>query len=353
MHKPVLLKEVIQYLSPQPGEDFIDATWGDGGHALEILKRTAPAGKLLGIDWDLSISLIRPIGLMGQGGLGLETRSENLTASEPLAPTETSELSDAKVGEVRSGIEPGPYSAKASRGQPFNGRLFLEVGNFADIEKISSKYFPEGVDGVLFDFGFRSYHIDESGRGFSYLKNEPLDMRYHSTQINADQTQIDAEKSLTAADIVNSWPEKELERIFKEFGEERQAKRIAKAIAETRKQKRIRTTGELVEIINKSNRSYKTYSRIFQALRIAVNNELENIKLGLAGAWRILKPGGRLAAISFHSLEDRLVKNFFNEKKRSGEGEVLTRKPITPTAEEVANNKRARSAKLRAISKLK
>src|SRR3989344_1081076 len=179
IHKPVLLQEVVHYLDPQPNENFVDATFGGGGHAAEILKRTAPNGRLLGIDLDLKL------------GSGLETRSENLTASEPLVPTFRSGL--------RSGIEPGPSQ----------DRLFLTRGNFADIAKISSQYFPNGVDGVLFDFGFNTYQLEESGRGFTYLKDEPLDMRY------------DILGNLTAAEIINTWREQELERIFKEFGEER------------------------------------------------------------------------------------------------------------------------------------
>ncbi|MBI2454108.1 MAG: 16S rRNA (cytosine(1402)-N(4))-methyltransferase, partial [Parcubacteria group bacterium] len=165
-----------------------------------------------------------------------------------------------------------------------------------------------------------------------------------------------------------AWPEEELIRIFKDYGEEKNARKIAKAIVEARKQAKIETTGELVEIIG--GRDIKTLARIFQALRIAVNNELENIQLGLEGAWRMLKPGGlaspspsqggpaspsqggRLAAISFHSLEDRIVKNFFKERKISGDAEILTPKPVTPSKEEVGSNSRSRSAKLRAIRKM-
>ncbi|MEK7609003.1 MAG: 16S rRNA (cytosine(1402)-N(4))-methyltransferase RsmH [Patescibacteria group bacterium] len=329
-HTPVLLQEVIQYLDPRPGEDFIDATFGGGGHAREILKDTAPDGKLLGIDWDYEIRHI------GREGLGLETGSENLTASEPLAPMFQSGL--------RSGIEPEPFdgfgglTASKLKVNPLEGRLFLECGNFADIEVISKKFFPDGANGVLFDFGFSSFHIDESGRGFSYSKNEPLDMRYNPGSGPA------------AAEIVNTWPERELEIIFKDFGEERRARRIAKNIAAARRTERIITTNQLVAAIG--SKDVKTMARIFQALRIAVNDELENIEQGLAGAWRILKPGGRLAAISFHSLEDRIVKNFFNEKKQEAAGQILTKKPITASAEEIAKNSRARSAKLRAIRKI-
>ncbi|MDP3764486.1 MAG: 16S rRNA (cytosine(1402)-N(4))-methyltransferase RsmH [bacterium] len=306
-HVPVLLKEVIQYLDPKKGEDFIDATFGEGGHAKEILKLISPEGKLLGIDLDF------------ESGPKLDSGSANLKASEPLVPR--SSLSE--VGLSWSGIE-------------------LRSGNFADIANISSRLNLDEVDGVLFDFGFRSFHIDASGRGFSYAKDEPLDMRY------------DTETSLTALEVLNSWPENELERIFEEYGEERDSRKIAKAIAESRKDKKILTTGELVTVIDSVIRGYKvkTYSRIFQALRIAVNNELENIKQGLEGAWSILKPNGRIVAISFHSLEDRIVKNFFNEKKQSGVGEVLTKKPIIASEDELKENARSKSAKLRAIKKI-
>ncbi|MBI2454272.1 MAG: 16S rRNA (cytosine(1402)-N(4))-methyltransferase, partial [Parcubacteria group bacterium] len=287
IHTPVLLKEVIRYLNPRPNENFIDATFGGGGHALEILKRIAPKGKLLGLDWDptslgLSAKLRRA---SSAEGFKLETRSENLAESEPL---------------IRSGIELGPFSktrndADGTRNYPStslgagadDSGLIVECANFAEIENISREYFPEGVNGVLFDFGLRTGQLegDEKGekgkmnrRGFSYLKNEPLDMRF-----NMDQP-------LTASEIINTWPERELEIIFKDYGEEKNARKIAKAIVEARKQSKIETTGELVEIIG--GRDIKTLARIFQALRIAVNNELENIRLGLEGAWRMLKPGG-------------------------------------------------------------
>jgi 16S rRNA (cytosine1402-N4)-methyltransferase len=158
------------------------------------------------------------------------------------------------------------------------------------------------------------------------------------------------ENALTAGEIVNKWAEKDLERIFREYGEERNSKRIARSIMESRERGSIRTSGELVEIIN--SRDVKTLARIFQALRIAVNDELENIKLGLEGAWDVIGKEGKIAAISFHSLEDRIVKNFFADKKKSGEGEILTKKPVTASEEEIKNNPKSRSAKLRVIRKL-
>ncbi|MEK7209648.1 MAG: 16S rRNA (cytosine(1402)-N(4))-methyltransferase RsmH [Patescibacteria group bacterium] len=314
-HTPVLLKEVIAYLDPQPGENFIDATFGGGGHAREILKKILPGGMLLGLDWDTSTTLKASF----VKGFGLETRSESLIKSEP---------------QIRSGIEPRSFE-----------NLLVEWGNFAEIEKISAKYFPNGVDGVLFDFGLSSDQLEASGRGFSYLKNEPLDMRFYRSGTSID--------GITAAEIVNDWPEEDLARIFREYGEEKNAKRIARAVAEARKQRKILTTGELVEVLGKivASNAIKTHSKIFQALRIAVNNELENIKQGLAGAGDILKPGGRIAAISFHSLEDRLVKDFFKRQQILGLAQILTKKPVVASAAELKANSRSRSAKLRVIKK--
>lgn len=352
-HQPVLLKEVVEFLDPKPGENFIDATFGGGGHALEILKRTAPDGKVLGIDWDREVvSKFIPKAIEGFDGPGLDTRSVFKYASEPQkVPAETPE-------QDRSGVEPPSIPLRQdSVGQV---RLFLFSGNFADIGEIARRTNFENADGVLFDLGFRTFHIEDSGRGFSFQKNEPLDMRYHLPQINADQTRIDADSSITAEKIVNDWPEKDLEKIFREYGEERNSKRITRAIVGCRQVKRIKTTGELAEIIDRTNminKSYgsyrvKTLARVFQALRIAVNDELENIKSGLEGAWSAIGGGGRIAVISFHSLEDRVAKNFFAEKKRVGAGEILTKKPVTASREEITKNRKARSAKLRVIKKL-
>ncbi len=333
-HVPVLLKEVIEYLNPQSGEDFIDATFGEGGHAKEILKLILPEGKLLGIDLDPVRSRARneiaspkdhgvatSNGIDFEFGPKLDSGSANLKASEPLVLRSPPKADE--VGLSWSGIE-------------------FRSGNFADIANIAAESKFNSVDGVLFDFGFRSYHVDESGRGFSYTKDEPLDMRYS------------LESNLTASDIVNTWTLNELENIFTEYGEERDSKKIAKAIVESRKEVKILTTNDLTMILDSVVSGYKvkTYSRIFQALRIAVNSELENIKQGLEGAWNILKPNGRIVAISFHSLEDRIVKNFFNDKKQSGLGDVLTKKPVIASEYELKENARSRSAKLRAIKKI-
>jgi len=204
-----------------------------------------------------------------------------------------------------------------------------------------------------------SWDIEKSGRGFSFQKDEPLDMRYS------------AEQELTAEEIINKWPEEKLAEIFYKYGEERRARAIAKRIVVSREKKPIETTMDLTEIIQKAmparqrlgagmaggptrlifNRIHPA-TRVFQAIRIAVNNELNNLEKGLAAALEILAPGGRMAVISFHSLEDRIVKNFFRDKKYSGELEILTKKPVVASAGEILENPRSRSAKLRAARKL-
>ncbi len=343
-HKPVLLKEVIEFLDPKPDETFIDATFGDGGHSTEILKRNAPNGKVLGIDLDQKAieefdgSYFTEA---TQDGRGLDSRSIFIYASEP--PTATA----GTPRQNRSGVEPLPFTSVQDKPFMEGKRLFLFQGNFAQIGEIARSAHFNNVNGILFDLGFRTFHIEDSGRGFSFQKDEPLDMRY------------DASFGKTAEEIINSYSETELERIFKEYGEERNYKRIARAIAEIRRKNRIRTSGELVEIIDAANmsdmsyRSYriKTLARIFQALRIEVNGELENIKSGLNGAWDVIKPGGKIAIISFHSLEDRIAKNFFADKKKAGVGEILTKKPVTASEEEIRDNSKSRSAKLRVIKK--
>jgi len=327
-HKPVLLKEVIEFLDPKPDENFIDATFGDGGHSVEILKRNAPNGKVLGIDLDQKT-------IEEFDGHGLDSRSIFIYASEP--PTATA----GTPRQNRSGVEPLPFTSVQDKPATEGKRLFLIQGNFANISEIVRRTGFVDADGILFDLGFRTFHIENSGRGFSFQKDEPLDMRY------------DLSFGKTAEEIINRYSEIELEKIFKEYGEERNSKRIAKAIAEIRRKNRIRTSGELVEIIGRTiGHDIKVLARIFQALRIEVNGELENIKSGLNGAWDVIKPGGKIAVISFHSLEDRIAKNFFADKKKAGAGEILTKKPVTASEEEIRDNSKSRSAKLRVIRKL-
>ncbi len=293
MHTPVLKNEVIEYLDPKKGENFIDCTAGEGGHTFAILEKTGPDGKVLAIDKDLrNIKLIK---------------------------------------------------AKAEE-KGLKERVVARQSNYADIDEIVKKEKFDNVSGIIFDLGISSWHIDESGRGFSFRKEEPLDMRYAS------------EGGITAWEIINSWPPEEIELIIKEFGEERFSKRITEAIVSRRKTKKIDTATDLAEVIEKSvPRSKRIHpaTQTFQALRIIVNCELENIETVLPLALKVLKEGGRMVVISFQSLEDRLIKNFFKNEAAEGRMEILTKKPVIPGEEEIRNNPRSRSAKLRTAKKIK
>lgn len=295
MHIPVLLKKSVELLNPEKGNAFIDATIGAGGHSGEILARMKKNAFLLGIDQD--------------------TELLNLIKKR-----------FSKEIEKRA--------------------LFLVKGNFQDIKKIA-KPFAKKFDGILFDLGFSSFHIEKSGRGFSFQGNEPLIMTY-------DQN---CSGKLTAKEIVNRWSVKEIEQIFKTYGQERWSRRIAEKICEVRRRKFIETAGDLVKIIlsavPSSKKKFRLHpaTRVFQALRIAVNDELNALNKGLNETFDILNKNGRLAVISFHSLEDRIVKNFFKQKNSESKATILTKKPIIPSSEEVITNPRSRSAKLRAIIK--
>jgi len=290
IHVPVLQKEIIEYLDPKPNENFIDCTIDGGGHALSILEKTKPNGKLLGIDWDTE--LIK----------NLESRIQNLE---------------------------------------FDKRLILVCDSFVNLREIVKKEKFESISGILFDLGLSSWHLEESKRGFSFLKDEPLIMRY-----DGDTTKLTAEK------IVNDWPEKEIERVLRNFGEEKFAKSISKKIIQNRP---IKSTLKLVAVIKKAmpgrylNCRIHFATRTFQSLRIAVNEELNNLEKALPQALEVLEKNGRLVVISFHSLEDRIVKNFF---KTTPCLKILTKKPIRPTGEEILINPRSRSAKLRAAVKI-
>jgi 16S rRNA (cytosine1402-N4)-methyltransferase len=288
MHIPVLQKEVLEYLDPQSNKNFIDCTVGEGGHSSAIIEKISPQGKVLGIDWD-------------------QEAVENLRPRERLIPVHD---------------------------------------NFVNLKEIVKKYKLQ-PDGVLLDLGFSSRQIEKDGRGFSFQKDERLDMRY-----NQEVTGLTAEK------IINNFSQSEIIKILKEYGEERFAKRIANKIVEEKKIKLIKTTLQLVEIIKKATPSWYHHQKIhfatrtFQALRIAVNDEIENIKNVLPQALEVLKPSGRLVIISFHSLEDRIIKNFLRNQAKEGLLKILTKKPIRPTKEEVEANPRSRSAKLRAAQKV-
>lgn len=288
MHIPVLLKETIEYLNVQPNRNYVDCTLNGGGHAKEILKRNGPNGKVLGIELDKEIFE--------------KIEGENVE------------------------------------------RLIAVNDSYANLEKIVREKEFNNIGGILFDIGMSSYHIDEAKRGFSFNKDEPLIMSYGN--------------ELTAEEIVNNWKEDEIEKILKEYGEEDFSKKIAKKIIERRKGEKIKSTLQLVGIIKEATPGWyhhnKTHfaTRTFQALRIAVNDELNNFRSALPQALEIINREGKLVAISFHSLEDRIVKEFLKEKERNGELKILTKKPIVPGEEEIKNNPRSRSSKLRAAIKI-
>jgi len=294
MHIPVLKKEVLEILGPKKNENFVDATFGEGGHAVAILEKTEPYGKLLALE-----------------------------------------------------VDPELFSKGKLIENKFGGRLILRNENFANIEKVVKEENFNKISGILFDLGICSWHLEESKRGFSFRKDEPLIMRYDHDI-----------KKLTAIDVLNSFSEREIETILKEYGQEKFAKKIAKEIIEQRKKEKIFTTSQLVEIVKKAlprielkKRKIHFATKTFLALRIFVNQELENLKEGLNQALRILERGGKILVISFHSLEDKMVKKFFKEKEKEGLVKILTKKPIVPSNLEILQNKRSRSAKLRAVVK--
>lgn len=277
---------------PQPGEIVIDGTIGLGGHSQVLLEKIQPKGKLIGIDLDC----------------------------QSLARAQKKLLTGEKIGS-----------------------LDLFCDNFANIGDIISKLGLKGVDVILLDLGVSSYQLETSERGFSFMNDAPLDMR------------MSPDNPFSASVIVNNYPEEELIRIFRSYGEERFAKRIAQRIVRCRGKEQIKTTGQLVEIIKKAAPSgwqrIHPATRVFQALRIEVNKELENLERFIAGFPQWLNPKGRVGIISFHSLEDRLVKRSFREYQKQGVIEIVTKKPVTPTAEEEKQNPRSRSAKFRVAIK--
>ena len=307
-HIPVLFHEIMDIMAPQPGEVFVDCTLGGGGHSKGFLERISPGGRLIGIDQDTS---------------ALAAAKQNLSA--------------------------------------YDGQVTYVHSNYSSLDESLTAYAPEGVDGILFDIGVSSHQLDEKERGFSYMQDAPLDMR------------MDQSCSMTARDVVNTYSEDDLHRILKEYGEERWAKRIARFIVEFRSKKPIDTTGELVDIIRRAipkgarEEGSHPAKRTFQAIRIEVNDELGVLERTIEVAVKHLKPGGRVGIISFHSLEDRIVKEKFRylasdcicppelpfcQCDKVSEVKILTRKPVTASPEELEMNSRAKSAKFRAAEKI-
>jgi 16S rRNA (cytosine1402-N4)-methyltransferase len=287
-HIPVLPAEVLSALALKPGDQVIDGTLGGGGHASAILETTAPNGRLLGIEWDRRT-----------------------------------------LEETRKLFE------------RYGSRAMLVHGNYRDIGRLARTYAFHSISAILLDIGFSSFQIDDPNRGFSFRFAGPLDMRF------------DEENETTAAKIVNEWPKEELIRILREYGEENAAGRIAEAIVRARQRKPIVSTDELADLVVRAVRGRRgkihPATKTFQALRIAVNDELGNLATVLPEAVKLLKPGGRLAIISFHSLEDRIVKDFIRGSK---DLKPVTKRPIVAGEEEIETNSRARSAKLRVAEKL-
>ena len=308
IHLPVLLGETVEWLSPPPDGIVVDLTVGMGGHSAELLKRI-PAGRLIGLDQDVEA-----------------LQHASLALKDP--------------------------------------RVTLVKANFADILNVLKDLSLSEVDRVLMDIGVSSLQLDSPLRGFSFQQNGPLDMR------------MDASASLTAADVVNTYGEERLANVIYEYGEERRSRHLAGAIVRAREQKPFETTEELANLARKvlgnprpkKGETYKhPATRLFQAIRIEVNQELEVLQTALKAAVSVLKPGGRLAVITFHSLEDRIVKQFFKRESadcvcpphipqcvcdHKASLEILTRKPIIASEIEMVQNPRSRSAKLRVAQKL-
>ncbi|WP_457621954.1 16S rRNA (cytosine(1402)-N(4))-methyltransferase RsmH [Persephonella sp.] len=290
-HYPVLYREVLDFFKKIKGKHIVDATVGGGGHAFLLLKNL-PDTFLIGIDKD---------------DFALKKAEEKLSI--------------------------------------FKNRYKLVKGSFKDIDLIVRSLNINYVSGILFDLGVSTFQL-KMERGFSFMRDDPLDMR------------MDRSQKKTAFDVVNSYTKPELAKIIKEYGEEKFAKKIASAIIEARKKKRIETTKELAQIV------YNVYppalrrgrihpaTKTFQAIRIEVNNELEEIKEGVNKGIDLLEKGGIIAVISFHSLEDRIVKNIYRERKKLKDIEILTKKPITPGTEELKENPPSRSAKLRVAKRI-
>lgn len=305
-HAPVMVKEVIELLRPETHKRYLDGTLGGGGHAAELLRRSSPDGRVLGLDWD----------------------------EEALA-------------------------AAGERLRAFGDRLVVRRANFAEAKEVLREIGWDRVHGMLLDLGLSSHHIESAERGFSFQATGRLDMR------------MDRRQSFDAYRLVNTYPVSELHRILRDYGEEPAARRIAQAIDAARKRKPVETTAELAglvsRVVGRKRGGMHPATRTFQALRIAVNRELENLEVFLHDAYELLLPEGRIVVISFHSLEDRLVKTAFRRWNKhclcppkapfcrcgwSQKARLLTPRPLRPSREEIQANPRARPAKLRAAERV-
>jgi 16S rRNA (cytosine1402-N4)-methyltransferase len=288
MHTPVLLEETIYFLNPKPNDNFVDATFGFGGHSFKILNFIKPNGKILALEWD-------------------------------------------------------PYLVEIIKKIKMPKNIILRNTNFKNIKKIVKEEKFSNVKGVIFDLGISNWHYKNSKRGFSFNKDEFLDMRINPFDIK-----------ITAFDVVNYFSRKELINIFESYGEEKEASRIADFILKKRKEKKIETTKELAEIVLEAKKYKKKNihpaTQVFMALRNFINQELENLEIGLEDAYEILIRGGRIAIITFNGLEDKVVKRVF-KKLKARNAKLVTKNVIKPSLKEIKDNPAARSAKLRVIEK--
>ena len=291
LHKPVMVEEVLDYLHPQPGHIILDCTVGGGGHAIKILDKIKPDGFLIGIDKDMEI---------------LQTTKQSLSKTA--------------------------------------GKFKLYHADYSDIDEVLRQADIDKVNGVLLDLGVSSLQFDQADRGFSFAKEAPLDMR------------MDRSCGITAQNLIRRLSETELAELLWKYGEERRSRRIARAILKEEKGVGITTTRQLAAIVERvvprGKGKIHPATRVFQALRIAVNKELENLEIFLDKIYNYMAVGARIVIISFHSLEDRIVKSKFIEMAKKNIFRVLTKKPITPRESEIGENIRSRSAKLRAAERI-
>lgn len=292
-HLPVLLEESIFYLQPERGDHFIDATFGEGGHSLALWERIKPDGKILAFEWDPELY-----------HRWLKRLSKLKTMS----------------------------------------KIKLVNKSFNRMKSVVAEEKFQKIKGVVFDLGISSYHYDQAKRGFAFKQEEFLDMR-----INPNEVKI------TAFEVVNYFSKKELVEILETYGEERSAEKIADEIVKERKKKKIETTKELAEIVSRVKKTRKKIhpaTQTFLAIRSFINQELDSLQEGLKQAFNLLTPGGRIVIISFHGLEDKVIKELIKEWKKEKRVKVITKNVVRPSKKEIRQNPRARSAKLRAIEKI-